>query len=182
MPELHTRLLANVIALGSPYPLVLTGGYARTSMSPPRTRYPWPMAALVGTPGVRRLRAGHLITPPHEDARKLGEFGAALADVLARHVEVTGIDDEATFFSTFEDEIRKARPSVWLWAPWVANRVRGILPLLHEAAGRGVRVTVFIRDDRTSSRPARTARASSPTCGPSSTRSSPVTSCTRRSR
>ncbi|MFE2518327.1 phospholipase D-like domain-containing protein [Streptomyces mirabilis] len=67
--------------------------------------------------------------------------------MLARHVEVTGIDDETTFFSTFEDEIRKARPSVWLWAPWVANRVRGILPLLHEAAGRGVRVTVFIRDD-----------------------------------
>lgn len=102
--------------------------------------------------------------------------------MLARHVEVTGIDDETTFFSTFEDEIRKARASVWLWAPWVANRVRGILPLLHEAAGRGVRVTVFIRDDRTSSRPAPTARASSRTCGPSSTRSSPSMSCTRRSR
>ncbi len=28
MPELHARLLADVIAIGSPYPLVLTGGYA----------------------------------------------------------------------------------------------------------------------------------------------------------
>ncbi|MDI5907767.1 MULTISPECIES: hypothetical protein [Streptomyces] len=28
MPELHTRLLADVIALGSPYPLVRTGEYA----------------------------------------------------------------------------------------------------------------------------------------------------------
>lgn len=28
MPELHARLQADVIALGSPYPLVLTGGYA----------------------------------------------------------------------------------------------------------------------------------------------------------
>ncbi|WP_327188324.1 nucleotidyl transferase AbiEii/AbiGii toxin family protein [Streptomyces sp. NBC_01334] len=28
MPELHARLLADVIALGAPYPLVLTGGYA----------------------------------------------------------------------------------------------------------------------------------------------------------
>ncbi|MFE4258202.1 nucleotidyl transferase AbiEii/AbiGii toxin family protein [Streptomyces sp. NPDC056883] len=28
MPELHARLLADVLALGSPYPLVLTGGYA----------------------------------------------------------------------------------------------------------------------------------------------------------
>lgn len=27
MPELHTRLLAAVIALGSPYPLILTRGY-----------------------------------------------------------------------------------------------------------------------------------------------------------
>ncbi|MGA5038933.1 AAA domain-containing protein [Streptomyces capoamus] len=105
------------------------------------------LAALVGTPGVRRLRASHLITPPHEKARDLGGFGTALADVLARHVEVTGIDDETTFFSAFEDEIRKARTSICLWAPWVANRVRGILPLLREATGRGVRVTVFIRDD-----------------------------------
>ncbi|MFJ6798093.1 nucleotidyl transferase AbiEii/AbiGii toxin family protein [Streptomyces sp. NPDC091268] len=28
MPDLHARLLADVLALGSPYPLVLTGGYA----------------------------------------------------------------------------------------------------------------------------------------------------------
>jgi hypothetical protein len=28
MPELHRRLLADVMALGSPYPLVLTDGYA----------------------------------------------------------------------------------------------------------------------------------------------------------
>lgn len=28
MPELHARLLADVLAIGSPYPLVLTGGYA----------------------------------------------------------------------------------------------------------------------------------------------------------
>jgi hypothetical protein len=105
------------------------------------------LAALVGAAGVRRLRASHLITPPHETARDLGGFGTALADVLARHVEVTGIDDETTFFSAFEDEIRRARTSIWLWAPWVASRVRGILPLLHEATARGVRVTVFVRDD-----------------------------------
>ncbi|MFF5841044.1 AAA domain-containing protein [Streptomyces massasporeus] len=105
------------------------------------------LAALVGAHGVRRLRANHLITPPHETERDLGGFGTALADVLARHVEVTGIDDELAFFSTFEDEIRKASTSLWLWAPWVANRVRGILPLLRDAAERGVRVNVFVRDD-----------------------------------
>ncbi|WP_340380325.1 phospholipase D-like domain-containing protein [Streptomyces sp. SS7] len=61
--------------------------------------------------------------------------------------ESDGIDDETTFFSTFEKEIRRAQTSPWLWAPGVANRVRGILPLLREAAERGVRVRVFIRDD-----------------------------------
>src|SRR5690606_4555105 len=54
MPELHTRLLADVIALGSPYtpwssPADMPCGHtasstapARTSTSPPSTRRPWP--------------------------------------------------------------------------------------------------------------------------------------------
>lgn len=105
------------------------------------------LAALVNTPGVRRLQAKHLITPPQKDNPMLGGFGAALADVLARHVEVTDIQDELAFFRAFEDGIRTARSSLWLWAPWVANRVRGILPLLRDAAQRGVRITVFLRDD-----------------------------------
>ncbi|MGW1196380.1 AAA domain-containing protein [Streptomyces sp. NPDC002536] len=105
------------------------------------------LAAMVNTPGVRRLQAKHLITPPQKDNPMLGGFGAALADVLARHVEVTDIQDELAFFRAFEDEIRTARTSLWLWAPWVANRVRSILPLLRDAAQRGVRITVFLRDD-----------------------------------
>lgn len=28
LPDLHARLLADVLAIGSPYPLVITGGYA----------------------------------------------------------------------------------------------------------------------------------------------------------
>lgn len=28
LPELHARLLADVLAIGCPYPLVITGGYA----------------------------------------------------------------------------------------------------------------------------------------------------------
>lgn len=62
MPELHTRLLADVIALGSPYPLVLTGGYAvqahRLVNRPSQdldvaTGNPAPMADIAAT-----LRAG----------------------------------------------------------------------------------------------------------------------------
>jgi hypothetical protein len=105
------------------------------------------LAALIGTPGVRRLPARQLITPPQGPDPGLGEFGSALAEVLSRHVEVTDVDDELAFFSTFEAQIREARTSLWLWAPWVAKRVRGILPLLQAAAQRGVQVTVFIRDD-----------------------------------
>lgn len=105
------------------------------------------LAALIGTPGVRRIQAKQLITPPNGPDPRLGEFGSTLAEVLSRHVEVTDVDDEHAFFTTFEDQIRGARTSLWLWAPWVARRVRSILPLLEDAVRRGVRVTVFIRDD-----------------------------------
>nr|WP_230205293.1 AAA domain-containing protein [Parafrankia elaeagni] len=105
------------------------------------------LAAMIGTAGVRRLQAKQLITPPSGVPAALGQFGSTLADVLSRHVEVTDVDDEHAFFTTFEDQIRGARASLWLWAPWVAKRIRGILPLLEDAARRGVRVTVFIRDN-----------------------------------
>ncbi|REK84815.1 hypothetical protein DY245_41180 [Streptomyces inhibens] len=105
------------------------------------------LAALIGTPGVRVLHAKHLITPPHAPVPFRGEFGTALAEVLSRHVEVTEVDDERDFYRTFTDEIRQARQSLWLWAPWVANRIRSLLPELRAAADRGVRIRVFIRDD-----------------------------------
>ncbi|MCX5446882.1 AAA domain-containing protein [Streptomyces nigrescens] len=105
------------------------------------------LAALIGTPGVRVLHAKHLITPPHAPTPSRGEFGTALAEVLSRHVEVTEVDDERDFYGTFSGEIRQARQSLWLWAPWVANRIRSLLPELRAAADRGVQIKVFIRDD-----------------------------------
>ncbi|WP_329362998.1 AAA domain-containing protein [Streptomyces sp. NBC_01483] len=105
------------------------------------------LAAMIGTRGVRVLHAKNLITPPHTPPTLRGEFGIALAEVLSRHVEVTAIDDERDFFRTFSAEIRQAKQSLWLWAPWVANRIRSLLPELKAATDRGVRITVFIRDD-----------------------------------
>lgn len=105
------------------------------------------LAAMVGTRGVRVLHAKHLITPPHTPPAFRGEFGVALAEVLSRHVEVTDIDDERDFYRAFTAEIRQAKQSLWLWAPWVANRIRSLLPELRAAADRGVKITVFIRDD-----------------------------------
>ncbi|MEU1418233.1 nucleotidyl transferase AbiEii/AbiGii toxin family protein [Streptomyces sp. NPDC046994] len=55
MPELHTRLLADVIALGSPYPLVLTGGYA--------------------------VRAHHLVNRPSQDLDVATENPTPMADI-----------------------------------------------------------------------------------------------------
>ncbi|MFE6761717.1 nucleotidyl transferase AbiEii/AbiGii toxin family protein [Streptomyces sp. NPDC057689] len=57
MPELHKRLLADVIALGSPYPLVLTGGYA--------------------------VRAHRLVSRPSQDLDVATENPAPMADIAA---------------------------------------------------------------------------------------------------
>ncbi|WP_405393492.1 phospholipase D-like domain-containing protein [Microbispora hainanensis] len=61
-------------------------------------------------------------------------------------MEITAVDDERSFYETFTARLAEARHSVWLWSPWVARRVRAILPALKEAVARGVRVTVFVRD------------------------------------
>ncbi|WP_405953302.1 nucleotidyl transferase AbiEii/AbiGii toxin family protein [Streptomyces prunicolor] len=57
MPELHARLLADVIALGSPYPLVLTGGYA--------------------------VRAHRLVSRPSQDLDVATENPTPMADIAA---------------------------------------------------------------------------------------------------
>lgn len=57
MPELHTRLLADVLALGSAYPLVLTGGYA--------------------------IRAHRLVNRPSQDLDVATENPAPMADIAA---------------------------------------------------------------------------------------------------
>jgi predicted nucleotidyltransferase component of viral defense system len=57
MPQLHTRLLAEVIDLGSPYPLVLTGGYA--------------------------VRAHRLVNRPSQDLDVATENPAPMADIAA---------------------------------------------------------------------------------------------------
>lgn len=57
MPELHTRLLADVLAIGSAYPLVLTGGYA--------------------------IRAHRLVNRPSQDLDVATENPAPMADIAA---------------------------------------------------------------------------------------------------
>ncbi|MFD3506882.1 AAA domain-containing protein [Nocardia sp. NPDC058666] len=94
---------------------------------------------------VRIIAATELIAPT-ATGKPLGPVGSKLAEVLSRHVEISDIQDEIEFYQTFTKQLQGARKSIWIWAPWVANRMRAILPSLTEAAQRGVRIVVFIRD------------------------------------
>jgi phosphatidylserine/phosphatidylglycerophosphate/cardiolipin synthase-like enzyme len=95
---------------------------------------------------VRSLSATRLITPTTWEPANLGPEGARLADVLARLVTITDINDERSFYDQFAILISQAQNSIWLWSAWVASRVRTLLPLHRAAVDRGVRVTVFVRD------------------------------------
>ncbi|MBK0372934.1 AAA family ATPase [Streptomyces sp. RB110-1] len=138
--------LFNVAVTRTKARLYVVAGGARVKNAEPGTALAR-LATLIGSPGVRVLKAKHLIAPPTAPVPPRGEFGTALAEVLGRHVEVSDVHDETTFYETFAEEINRAEHSLWLWAPWVAKRLRSLLPALAAAADRGVRITVFIRDD-----------------------------------
>ncbi|MFF3157364.1 AAA domain-containing protein, partial [Streptomyces sp. NPDC057910] len=104
------------------------------------------LAALIGDRRVRTVPATQLIAPSGRPDIRLGPFGTRLADVLSRHVEVSDVDDEISFYETFAARLAEARNSLWIWSPWTAKRLIGLLPVLDEAVRRGVRVTVFVRD------------------------------------
>lgn len=92
------------------------------------------------------VRASKLITPLAWDPAPLGPESTALAAVLARHIEVTDIDDEVAFYPHLASLIDTARTSIWFWSPWVAQRAYKVLPKLRAAIDRGVTIVAFIRD------------------------------------
>jgi phosphatidylserine/phosphatidylglycerophosphate/cardiolipin synthase-like enzyme len=95
---------------------------------------------------VRSLPATGLITPTSWEPANLGPESRRLAEVLARHVTITDVNDERSFYDQFAALISQAQNSIWLWSAWVASRVLTLLPLLREAVDHGVRGTVFVRD------------------------------------
>jgi len=101
---------------------------------------------LLGGRKVRSVPATGLVAPLDFEAANLGPEGRRLAEVLARHVEITDIHDERSFYDQFARLISEAQSSIWLWSAWAATRVYKLLPLLKAAIERGVRVTVFVRD------------------------------------
>jgi hypothetical protein len=71
---------------------------------------------------------------------------------LRQLVTVTDVDDEPTYGRELERHLVSAQHSVRMWAPWVADREREAVPLLQNAARRGVDVRVFVRPGEDSGR------------------------------
>ncbi|MEV0006411.1 phospholipase D-like domain-containing protein [Micromonospora sp. NPDC050980] len=97
----------------------------------------------------RTVPATLLITPSTvagPDRPLLGPVSSELSEILAQHVRVTDIHDERSFYQAFADHLGTARRSIWIWAPWTTDRVKSLLPVLTDAAARGVKVTLFVRD------------------------------------
>ncbi len=104
------------------------------------------LGTLLRDQNARRIPATGLVTPPGFEPANLGPEGRHLAEVLARHVEITDINDERSSYDQFARVLSQAQYSIWLWSAWVSSRINTILPLLRDAVDRGVRVTVFVRD------------------------------------
>ncbi|MEV0129020.1 AAA domain-containing protein [Dactylosporangium sp. NPDC050688] len=104
---------------------------------------------LMRTRRARTVSATRLITPTGTPLPvELGPFTREFAEILATHVRVDDIHDEHNFYEVFASYLRTARRSLWIWAPWTANRVRSLLPLLADAKVRGVSTVIFVRDPR----------------------------------
>ncbi|MER6303692.1 AAA domain-containing protein [Kitasatospora sp. NPDC001539] len=125
--------------------LYLIGSRSRILAAPHDTAL-GAVRGLVEAGAVRTIRATSLVTPLAAEAPGLGPVGARLADILSRHVEIADVQDEVAFYKTFADRLAEAKHSLWIWTPWVAKRVRSLLPALEDAVRRGVQVTVFVRD------------------------------------
>jgi len=75
------------------------------------------LALLLRDRRARTVPAARLVAPTDVDADEhfgLGVFGAELAEVLARHVQISAIDDEVTFHATFAEHLAEAERSIWL--------------------------------------------------------------------
>lgn len=119
------------------------------------------LAAVAALNKVRTISARQLLglPPSPRDTRRsasLGAVGQDLADILAQHVRITAIQDERQFYDAFATHLQSAQHSLWIWAAWTANRLKTVLPVLSDAANRGVKIVVFVRDpsDQTQGTPA----------------------------
>jgi hypothetical protein len=62
----------------------------------------------------------------------------AVWDALRDYVKVVGLYDEELLPAELIAAIGAAEDSVWVWSPWVGQRVYDILPALKATSDRGV--------------------------------------------
>ncbi|GAA1256345.1 hypothetical protein GCM10009609_19400 [Pseudonocardia aurantiaca] len=73
--------------------------------------------------GQSRVRA--LDDPAHAQVlRDASDLPTVNARPQTSIVLVTDVRDEHTFGRELENHLGRARQSVWMWSPWIANRAR----------------------------------------------------------
>lgn len=100
--------------------------------------------------GVKGIRAGEFLGLSAEERRPA--IDPIEEDVWSAfdkhiHVVVDGWFDENTYFREVLDDIDKARGSIWMWSPFVEQRVYDFLGHLRDAShNRDIPVHVFVTD------------------------------------
>ncbi|HEY2056951.1 MAG TPA: AAA domain-containing protein, partial [Amycolatopsis sp.] len=101
---------------------------------------------------IRRVRAAVILGLDEAGAGRREPLRTSpVEDELKRRlrglVRMEHIHDEISFDRVLRGQLDQARHSVWMWAPWIGVAGRDVLPMIAGLVQRGVRVTVFTRDD-----------------------------------
>ncbi|MFI9274851.1 AAA domain-containing protein [Kitasatospora sp. NPDC052896] len=96
---------------------------------------------------VRGVRSDQLLGLPDSESPGLTPLQQEIWQAFDGHVRYTAIHDEDTYFPDALDAIDQARHSIWLWSPWYTKRMWEVLPRLHDARRRGVRIHLFVTNE-----------------------------------
>ncbi|MFE5329333.1 AAA domain-containing protein [Embleya sp. NPDC056575] len=96
---------------------------------------------------VRGVRSGQLLGLPATESPGLNPLQQEIWQAFEGHVRYTAIHDEDTYYPDALDAVDQARHSIWLWSPWYTKRMWEVLPHLHDARRRGVRIHLFVTNE-----------------------------------
>lgn len=102
------------------------------------------MARAQPVPLVGGVRSGQLLGLSDGESPGLNPLQQEIWHAFEGHVRYTAIHDEDSYFPDALDAIDQARHSIWLWSPWYTKRMWEVLPRLHDARRRGVRIHLFV--------------------------------------
>ncbi|WP_405984976.1 AAA domain-containing protein [Streptomyces sp. NBC_00872] len=96
---------------------------------------------------VRGVRSDQLLGLSAGESPGLNPLQQEIWQAFEGHVRYSAIHDEDTYFPDALDAIDQARHSIWLWSPWYTKRMWEVLPRLHDARRRGVRIHLFVTNE-----------------------------------